>query len=77
MTTVNKYLRFKRLIGTEVRYTVTVDAVHSDGTSSGTTRDGGKVRVLGDTIAIGNKAWVKDGRIVGEAPVLTEFVEYV
>lgn len=77
MTTVNKYLRFKRLISTEVRYTVTIDSINNDGTSNGTTRDGGKVRVLGDTVAVGDKAWVKDGRIVGEAPELPEYVEYV
>lgn len=55
MTTVNKFLRFRRLLPQRTRYTVTIAAVNSDGTSIGTTRDGGKVRVLGDSVAVGTK----------------------
>ena len=77
MTTVNKFLRFRRLLPQRTRYTVTIAAVNTDGTSIGTTRDGGKVRVLGDSVSVGTKAWVDDGRIVGEAPDLQEFSETI
>ncbi|RKR79626.1 hypothetical protein C7436_1077 [Marinobacter nauticus] len=77
MTTVNKFLRFRRLLPQRTRYTITIAAVNSDGTSIGTTRDGGKVRVLGDSVAVGTKAWVDDGRIVGEAPDLPEYSELI
>lgn len=77
MTTVNKFLRFRSLLPQSTRYTITVDAINSDGTTNGTTRDGGKVRVKGDSVAVDSKAWVENGQIVGEAPDLPEFVEYV
>ena len=77
MTTVNAFLRFRRLLPQRTRYTATIDTVHSDGTSTATTRDGGKVRVIGDTLTAGTKAWIEDGRIVGEAPALQEYVELV
>ena len=77
MTTVNKFLRFRRLLPQRTRYTITVTEIKSDGTTVGTTRDGGKVRVLGDSVAVGLKAWVDDGRIVGEAPDLPEFIENI
>lgn len=77
MTTVNAFLRFRRLLPQKSRFTITVTAKNSDGTSDGTTRDGGKVRVLGDSVDVGQKAWVEDGRIVGEAPNLIEYIEHV
>ena len=77
MTTVNAFLRFRRLLPQRTRYTATIDAVNSDGTSTATTRDGGKVRLIGDTLTAGTKAWIEDGRIVGEAPALQEYVELV
>ena len=77
MATVNSYLRFQALLPKSSRYTITVTAVNSDGTSTGTTRGGGSVRVAGTEVTVGNKAWVEGKRIVGEAPTLTEFIEYV
>ena len=77
MTTVNAFLKFRQLLPQKTRFTITITTVNSYGTSAGVTRDGGKVRVLGDTVAVSSKAWVEDGRIVGEAPTLTEYVELV
>jgi hypothetical protein len=77
MTTVNAFLRFRQLLPQRTRYTATIDAINTDGTSNGTTRDGGKVKVIGDSVEVGLKAWIEDGRIVGEAPDLTEYSEYV
>lgn len=77
MTTVNAFLRFRQLLPQRTRYTATIEAINTDGTSNGTTRDGGKVKVIGDSVEVGLKAWVEDGRIVGEAPDLTEYSEYV
>lgn len=77
MATVNSYLRFKSLLPQNSRYTITVTAINADGTSTGTTRGGGTVRVRGTDVAVSDKAWVENGRIVGEAPSLTEYVESV
>lgn len=77
MTTVNAFLKFRQLLPQKTRFTITITTVNSDGTSAGVTRDGGKVKVLGDSVGVGLKAWVEDGRIVGEAPSLTEYVELV
>ncbi len=77
MTTVNAFLRFRQLLPQRTRYTATIDAINTDGTSNGTTRDGGKVKVIGDSVEVGLKAWIEDSRIVGEAPDLTEYSEYV
>jgi len=77
MTTVNAFLRFRQLLPQRTRFTATITAINADGTSNGTTRDGGKVKVLGDSVGVGLKAWIEDGRIVGEAPDLTEYVELV
>ncbi|MDO6747221.1 hypothetical protein [Gilvimarinus sp. 1_MG-2023] len=77
MTTVNKFLRFQALLPQRTRYTATIKAINSDGTSTAETRDGGRVRVAGTSVAVDGKAWIEDGRIVGEAPVLTEYLELV
>lgn len=77
MTTVNAYLRFRRLLPQTTRYTATIDSNNGDGTSTGTTRDGSKVRVIGESVGPGSKAWIEDGRIVGDAPNLTEYIQYL
>ena len=52
---------------------VTVAAVGTDGTSTVTTAAGGTLRVLGDSVAVGDKAYVRDGVIIGEAPNMNHY----
>jgi hypothetical protein len=39
--------------------------------------DRGKVKALSDSVEVGLKTWIEDSGIVGEAPGLTEYAEYV
>lgn len=66
----NLWARFRRLIADSPTVIVTVTTVNADGTSLVTTAGGGTMRVLGTDIAAGEKAYVRDGAIIGEAPDL-------
>lgn len=77
MATVNPWVRFQQLLPRSARYTVTIDAVRSDGTSEATRRDGAKLRLKGDSVPAGEKAWVEGDRIVGAAPDLPASTQYV
>ncbi len=48
-------------------------AHNTDGTSSVTTVADGTMRLFGTSVAVGKKAFVKDGEIKGEAPNLTYY----
>lgn len=66
----NLFARFRRLIADSPTIIVTVAAEGADGISTVTTAGGGTMRVIGGTVAVGNKAFVRDGAIIGEAPNL-------
>ena len=67
---VNIWNRFKKLLPDSPLQIVTVNTINGDGTSSVATASGGALRVFGVGVAAGNKAYVKDGRILEEAPNL-------
>ena len=73
----NLWHAFRHLTGPEPLRVGTVTAHNSDGTSSLTDAHNRAFRAQGQDVAIGNKAFVKDGRIQGEAPNLTETTVYV
>lgn len=77
MATVNPWVKFANLLPQKTRYIITVTAVNGDGTVSGTLRDGSPVRVIGEGVAVNDRAWVEDGRVVGTAPNLPGFTQYV
>jgi len=77
MATVNPWQRFKGLLPQQRRFVVTVDQVLADGTSLATRSDGSQVRLQGDSIAAGKKAWVEGQRIIGEAPDLPTATQFV
>lgn len=77
MTTVNPWKRFQQLLPRAGRYTVTIDSVNGDGTSRATRRDGTKVRLKGELVGAGKKAWVDGEQIIGEAPNLPTGTQYV
>lgn len=77
MATVNSWARFQRLLPRAGRYTVTINTINNDGTSYATRRDGQKVRLKGTLVEEGKRAWVEGEQIIGEAPSLPSYVQYV
>ena len=77
MATVNPWKRFQRLLPRAGRYTVTINSVNADGTSTATRRDGQIVRLKGGLVEAGKKAWVEGEQIIGEAPDLPSTTQYV
>lgn len=66
----NLWARFQRLIAASPTVIVTVTTVNADGTSVVTTVGGGTMRVIGTSVVAGNKAFIRDGAVIGEAPDL-------
>jgi hypothetical protein len=69
----NLWRKFKSLIDGPAMEVVTVQSVSLNGTSKCITYTGGVVIVSGTSVAAGDKAFIRDGRIVGEAPDLTYY----
>lgn len=70
---VNLFVRFQKLIPRSRLYVGTVTAFNINGTSTVVLDSGGTIIAQGQTVPIGNKAFVQDERIEGEAPSLTTF----
>lgn len=70
MRKINKWARFDDLIADDPVQVGTVTAHNADGTSTILYVGGGLVRLPGQTIPVGTKAFVGKGRIIGEAPDL-------
>ena len=66
----NPWVRFSELVKPGARVVVTVAAQGGDGTSVVTLRDGSQMRVQGDSVAVGDRAVIQQGRITGGAPGL-------
>ncbi len=73
MATTNIWQQFKALIPEGVRVVVTITANNGNGTSQATLRDGSIITVKGDSIATGQKVFIKDGEINGTAPSLAQY----
>ena len=72
-TVANIWRKFKTLLAESTIEVVTVQAIIAAGTSKCTTYQGGVVIVSGDSVSAGNKAFIKGGRIIGEAPDLSYY----
>ena len=72
MGLTNLFVKFKRLYTTDlmVGTVLSVDAVN--GTTSLTDINGLTYIALGTSVSAGNKAYVKDGQIQGQAPALIQ-----
>lgn len=66
----NPWVKFGALIAPGAKAIVTVAAVNVDGTSIVTLREGGSLRVQGDSVTQGAKALIQGGSIIGAAPAL-------
>lgn len=69
----NVHALFKKLLPESPLAIVTVTTVNADGTSTVLTMGGGSMRVIGTSVPATNKAYVQDGRIIGQAPSLTYY----
>jgi len=70
MATVNPWKKFEGLLPQSARMVVTITANNGNGTSAATMRTGEAITVDGESVSAGNKAFVKDGVIVGQASSL-------
>jgi hypothetical protein len=65
--------RFATLLPSRRQEVVTIELVPGDGTSVVSNAAGDQWRVIGDTVAVGSKALVQEGRIVSEAADLDTY----
>lgn len=66
----NLWTKFKSLIPEEPLIIGTVSSINADGTSTITTFTGGTMRVKGQSVPVGAKAFVRFGEITAAAPNL-------
>jgi hypothetical protein len=62
--------RFQQILPVSNIIIGSVTAHNADGTSSVTTAEGYSIRPIGTTVAVTLKCYVRDGRIIGQAPSL-------
>lgn len=70
MATTNIWQQFKALIPEGVRSVVAITVHNGNGTSQATLRDGSVITVKGESVAVGEKAFIQDGEVKGTAPGL-------
>lgn len=73
MSTVNTWRNFEVLLGKKPIITGTVASHNADGTSTLTMTGGGTMRMIGQNVAVSNKAFVRGNEIIGQAPNLPGF----
>jgi len=69
----NPWVQFRRLVGQEPLLVADVIAHNADGTSTVQTPEGHTLRVRGQSVSVGSKAFVRAGQIEGEAPALPAY----
>jgi UDP-3-O-[3-hydroxymyristoyl] glucosamine N-acyltransferase len=69
----NLWAKFRRLLPGDPLLVVEVAAVNADGTSTVVTPAGGAMRVIGTSVPVGQKAYIKGGAIIDKAPTLTHY----
>jgi hypothetical protein len=68
----NLYRQFLDLIPRDPMFVGEVIEHHSDGTSTLQLPGGGMIRARGQEVAVGERAFVQGGAVLGEAPALTD-----
>ncbi len=66
----NVFNRFQQLLPQAVTTVVTITALNGDGTSDATTLGGVAVIINGESVAVGQKAYIQNDSIVRQAPDL-------
>lgn len=69
--TINVFNRFQALTPKTTVSVVEITVINGDGTSTATTLAGVTITVLGTSVTVGNKAFVRGGEILRQAPNLT------
>lgn len=67
---MNVWSQFKKLLPSQALLAGEVISHNADGTSTVRLPDGAELNVRGTSVAVGAKAFVRGGEIVGEAPGL-------
>lgn len=73
MATTNIWQQFKALIPEGVRIVATITANNGNGTSQALLRDSSVITVKGESVGIGEKAFIQNGEIKGIAPSLAQY----
>ncbi len=73
MATTNIWQQFKALIPDDVRVVATITANNGNGISQAELRDGSVITVKGESVEVGEKAFIQDGEIKGEVPDLAQY----
>lgn len=73
MATTNIWQQFKSLIPERGRVIATITTNNGNGTSQAELRDGSVITVKGNSVAVGDKAFVQGEDIKGTAPSLAQY----
>ena len=73
MVTTNIWQPFKALISGGTRTAVTITANNGNGPSQAQLRDGSVVTVKGESVGVGQTAFVQGGEVKGTAPELVQY----
>ncbi len=73
MATTNIWQQFKALIPDGVRVIATITANNGNGTSQAELRDGSVITVKGESVGVGERAFIQNGEIKGTAPSLAQY----
>ena len=65
MATTNIWQQFKALIPKGVRVVTTIIANNGNGTSQAELRDGSVITVKGESVGVGERAFIQNGEIIG------------
>lgn len=68
----NLYRQFLDLLPRDPMFVGVVIAHHGDGTATLELPGGGMIRARGQEVAVGERAFVQGGAVIGEAPDLTD-----
>lgn len=64
----NAFNKFQSLVGSTSTDVVTITANNGDGTSNATTMSGSAVVVKGESVAGGQRAFIRNSEIIRQAP---------
>ncbi|WP_422472627.1 hypothetical protein [Endozoicomonas sp. ALB032] len=73
MGTTNIWQQFKALIPEGSKVVATISALNGNGTSQAQLRDGSIVTVKGESVGVGQKAFIQGGEVKGTAPDLAQY----
>ena len=73
MATTNIWQQFKSLIPEGGKAVATITAKNGNGTSQAQLRNGSVIMVKGETVEVGQKAFIQGGEVKGTAPELAQY----